>query len=428
MMLCGFMAKEELDPFRISQEQLDAAAELMGLDKQAHALLREPKQTVTVNIPVKMRDGKTRVFKGFRVIYNDARGPGKGGIRFHPEENIDTVKALAAWMTWKCSLADIPFGGSKGGVICDTKSMNAAELESLSRGYIRAIGRFIGPDLDVPAPDVYTTPQIMAWMLDEYEKMVGHHAPGTITGKPVELSGSEGRYDSTAMGGMYVLRETAKLLKMNLKKSKIAIQGFGNAGKFAFEIATKLAKAKVVAITDSQGGVYDPKGLDYDKLSGVKEREGSVDDYKGGEKITNEELLELDTDVLIPAAIENQITEKNADKIKAKIVLELANGPVTPEADKILFERGIVDMPDFLVNSGGVIVSYFEWVQNQGGYYWAEDDVYNRLDAIITKSFSDVIGTQKGYKAKGKRITPREAAYIIAVDRVAKAMKARGWY
>ncbi len=422
------MANEELDPFKISQIQLDAAAELMKLDKEAHAILREPKRIVIVNIPVKMREGKTKVFTGFRVLYNDARGPGKGGIRFHPQENLNTVKALSAWMTWKCSLANIPFGGAKGGVICDTKSMNAAELENLSRGYIRAISKLIGPKIDVPAPDVYTTPQIMAWMLDEYEEVIGHDAPGTITGKPVELGGSQGRFDSTAMGGMYVLRETAKLAKMDLKKSKIAIQGFGNAGKFAFEIATKLSKAKVVAITDSQGGIYDPKGLDYDKLSAIKGKTGSVDNYKSGQKISNEELLELDVDILIPAAIENQITKQNADKIKAKVVLELANGPVTPEADKILFEKGIIDMPDFLVNSGGVIVSYFEWVQNIDGYYWTEDDVYKKLDTIITNSFSEVIRMQQDYKKKGKKITPREAAYIVAVDRVAKAMKARGWY
>lgn len=419
---------EELDPFKISQQQLDSAAELMGLDKEAHEILREPKRVVTVNIPVKMRDGSTKLFTGFRVLYNDARGPGKGGIRFHPQENIDTVKALAAWMTWKCSLANIPFGGAKGGVICEPKGMNATELENLSRGYIRAISKFIGPRVDVPAPDVYTNPQIMAWMMDEYNEIVGYDEPGVITGKPVEIGGSQGRFDSTAMGGMYVLRETAKLKKLDLKKAKIAIQGFGNAGKFAFEIATKLSKAKVVAITDSSGGVYSEKGLDYDKLSAVKEKTGSVEGYKGAEKITNRELLELDVDVLIPAAIENQITKANADKIKAKIVLELANGPVTPDADRILFERGIMDMPDFLVNSGGVIVSYFEWVQDIDSYYWTEKDVYGKLDAVITKSFNEVLAKQKEYAKKGKRITPREAAYVVAVDRVAKAMKVRGWY
>ncbi len=419
---------EELDPFKISQIQLDGAAELMGLDEQAHSMLREPMRIVTVNIPVRMRDGKTELFTGFRVLYNNARGPGKGGIRFHPKENVDTVKALSAWMTWKCSLANIPFGGAKGGVICDTKNMDQYELENLSRGYIRAVSRFIGPKIDVPAPDVYTTPQIMAWMMDEYNTIVGHSEPAVITGKPVEVGGSEGRFDSTAMGGMYVLRETAKLKRLDLKNAKIAIQGFGNAGRFAFQIASTLSKAKVVAITDSQGGVYAEGGLDYDKLVSLKEKSGSLEGYKGGRKITNKELLELDVDVLIPAAIENQITKSNADRIEAGIVLELANGPVTPEADKILFERGIVDMPDFLVNSGGVIVSYFEWAQDMDGYFWDEKDVYGRLDKIVTDSFNQVVKTQREYAAKGKKITPRDAAYIIAVGRVAAAMKLRGWY
>jgi glutamate dehydrogenase (NAD(P)+) len=419
---------EELNPFKIAQEELDAAAEVMNLDRTAHTILREPKRVLTVNIPVKMRDGTTKLFNGFRVLYNDARGPGKGGIRYHPLESIDTVKALAAWMTWKTSLANIPFGGAKGGVICDPKSMNDYELENLSRGYIRALGRAIGPKVDVPAPDVYTNPQIMAWMMDEYSEIVGYDEPGVITGKPLEIGGSEGRFDSTAMGGMYVLREAAKQLNLDLKGSKIIIQGFGNAGMFAFEIATKLSGAKVVGISDSSGGIYDPDGIDYDKLIEAKKKTGKVQGYEKGQKVTNEQLLELDADVLIPAAIENQITESNADKIRAKMVLELANGPVTPEADRILFERGVLDMPDFLVNSGGVIVSYFEWVQDIDGYYWTQDDVYNKLDKIMTRSFNDVIATQKKYAASGKKISPRTAAYIVAVDRVAKAMKLRGWY
>jgi glutamate dehydrogenase (NAD(P)+) len=420
--------QEELDPFKIAQKQLDMAAEVMKLDPQAHSILREPMQTVIVNIPVRMRGGVTKTFTGFRVLYNNARGPGKGGIRFHPQENLETVKALAAWMTWKCSLANLPYGGAKGGVICDPKSMNPQELEALSRSYIRAVSEFIGPDKDVPAPDVYTTPQIMAWMMDEYSKMKGQNEFGVITGKPLEVWGSEGRFDSTAMGGMYVLREAAKLIKLNIKKSKIAIQGFGNAGAFAFELATKLG-AKVVAVSDSHGGVYSSKGIDFVKLKETKEKTGSVVTYKGGEKITNEELLELDDiDVLIPAALENQITAANADKINAKLVLELANGPVTPEADKILLERKILDMPDFLVNSGGVIVSYFEWAQNRQGYYWPLDEVYKRLDEIITKSFADTIETQRKYAQAGRKISPRTAAYVIAVSRVASAMKARGWY
>ena len=419
---------EELDPFKIAQKQLDDAAAIMSLDKQALAILREPKRVVTVNIPVRMSDGTTETFTGFRVMYNDARGPGKGGIRFHPEENVSTVKALAAWMTWKTALADIPFGGGKGGVICDTKKMDAFELENLSRSYVRALAEVVGPKKDVPAPDVYTTPQIMAWMMDEYNKLAGGSEPGFITGKPVEIGGSQGRFDSTAMGGMYILRNAAKMAKMDLKKARVAIQGFGNAGKFAFDIANTMLGAKVVAISDSKGGVYSEKGLDYDKLSAAKEQTGTVQGYKGTEDVSNEDLLELDVDVLIPAAIENQITGKNADRINAKMVLELANGPVTPDADKILFEKGILDLPDFLVNSGGVIVSYFEWVQNNSGEYWTEDSVYKKLDGIVTKSFNDMVAMQKEYKEKGKRITPRQAAYIIAVDRVAKAMKLRGWY
>ncbi len=420
--------QEELDPFKIAQKQLDMAAGVMGLDKQAHAILREPMQAVVVNIPVKMRNGMTKTFTGFRVLYNNARGPGKGGIRFHPQENLETVKALSAWMTWKTALANIPLGGAKGGVICDPKTMNAQELEGLSRAYIRAIGRFIGPDIDVPAPDVYTTPQIMAWMMDEYIKQTGHSDDfGVITGKPLEVWGSEGRFDSTAQGGMVILREAAKTAKMNLKKAKIAIQGFGNAGSYAFELADKLG-AKVVAVSDSHGGVYSGKGLDFAKLKEAKEKTGSVATYKGADKISNNELLELDVDVLIPAALENQITTANADKIKAGIVLELANGPVTPEADRILFERKILDLPDFLVNSGGVIVSYFEWAQNRAGYYWSQDDVYNRLDSIMTKSFVDVMETQKKYSQTGKKISARTAAYIVAVGRVANSMRTRGWY
>ena len=419
---------EELNPFKIAQTQLDEAAQIMKLDKHAHAILREPMQSVVVNFPVKMRDNSTKTFTGFRVLYNNARGPGKGGVRFHPEENIDTVKALSAWMTWKCALANLPFGGAKAGVICDTKTLNPVELERISRAYIRAICRFVGPELDVLAPDVYTTPQIMAWMVDEYSTMVGHNAPGTITGKPLELWGSEGRNDATATGAMYVLREAAKIKKLNLKKASVAIQGFGNAGNFAFDLVKRMFGSRVVAISDSEGGVYSKKGLDYDKLKEAKEKSGSVQSYKGAETLTNEELLELDVDVLIPAAIENQITKENADRISPKILLELANGPVTPEADKILAERGIYNLPDFLVNSGGVTVSYFEWTQNITGYYWKKEEVYSKLDEIITKSFNDVVATQKQYTNMGQKINTRMAAYIIAVDRVAKAMKARGWY
>ncbi len=419
---------EELNPFKIAQEQLDETAKLMMLDKSAHAILREPMESLTVSIPVRMRDGLTKTFTGFRVHYNNARGPCKGGIRFHPQENIDTVKALSAWMTWKCALADIPLGGSKGGVICDPKKLNDYELENLTRAYVRSVYKFIGPLTDIPAPDVYTTPQIMAWIADEYSKIAGHNEFGTVTGKPLELWGSKGRGDATGMGGMYVLREAAKYRKLKLKGASIAIQGFGNVGSYAFELAVKLFGAKVVAISDSEGAIYSKKGIDYAQLSKIKAAGKKVQTYPGVEKITNEQLLELDVDVLIPAAMENQITSKNADRINTKILLELANGPVTPDADKILAEHKIFGLPDFLVNSGGVIVSYFEWLQNQSGYYWEEDEVNKRLDMIMTRSFNGVIAKHEEFAKKGTKINTRSAAYMIAVDRVAKAMKSRGWY
>jgi glutamate dehydrogenase (NAD(P)+) len=419
---------EELDPFKIAQEQLDDAAKLMKLDKQAHEILREPMEVLTVNLPVKMRDGSTKTFTGFRVHYNIARGPAKGGIRFHPKENLDTVKALAAWMTWKCSLADIPFGGGKGGIICDPKKLNDYELENLTRAYVRAIYKFMGTSIDILAPDVYTTPQIMAWIFDEYSRIKGYDDFGVVTGKPLEVWGSKGRNDATATGGMYVLREAARHKKLNLHTASIAIQGFGNAGNFAFSLSKKFFGSKVVAISDSSGAIYSRKGLDYNKALDVKKKRGTVQAYPGAEKISNDELLELDVDVLIPAAIEDQITKKNADKVRAKILLELANGPVTYEADRILAERKVFDVPDFLVNSGGVVVSYFEWLQNKSGYYWTADDVYKRLDEIITRSFKDVMKRQDDYAKSGEKINARMAAYTIAIERVASSMKYRGWF
>ncbi|MGC8645409.1 MAG: Glu/Leu/Phe/Val family dehydrogenase [Thermoplasmata archaeon] len=414
---------EELDPFKIAQKQLDEAAKIMNLDPQAHAILREPQSMIQVQIPVRMDNGTTKVFTGFRVHYNWARGPTKGGIRFHPQESLSTVKALAAWMTWKTSLADIPYGGAKGGIICDPKSMSLGELERLSRGYVRAIGEYIGPEIDIPAPDVYTTPQIMAWMMDEYSAMKGYNVPGVITGKPLEIGGSLGRGDATARGGMYVLREAAKHLKIDLSKATVAIQGFGNAGEFAHKLVTEMFHAKVVAVSDSRGGIYKKDGLNFDEVKQHKAKTGSVIGLKGAKDITNEDLLKLDVDVLIPAALENQITGKNAASVKAKIVLELANGPTTPDADEILAKNKVFDIPDFLANSGGVIVSYFEWVQNIGGFYWDIDEVYQRLDKKISKSFWDTVETMGKYNTN-----PRMAAYILAVDRIAKAMKVRGWY
>ncbi len=443
---------EELNPFKIAQKQLDEAAKIMELDEASHTMLREPMRTLVVSIPIKMDNGKTKVFTGFRVQYNDARGPTKGGIRWHPEESLDTVKALAAWMTWKTAVVDIPYGGAKGGIICNPKEMSDAEKERLARGYIRAIGRFIGPEKDIPAPDVYTTPQIMAWMMDEFSKIVGYNAPGVITGKPLCVGGSKGRADATARGGMYVLREAAKHIGLpleadveNMHKSyeeleklddvipsenavTVAIQGYGNAGQYAHLLITRLFKnAKVVAVSDSKGGIYVEEGLPYKKTMEVKKNTGSVINYEGAQKISNEELLELDVDILVPAALENVIRNDNADRIKAKISLELANGPTTPEADEILHRKGCLVLPDFLANAGGVTVSYFEWVQNIYGYYWEFEEVYEKLDRKMSKAFWDVINKQKEYKEKGKDIHPRIAAYIVSIERVVEAMKIRGW-
>jgi len=411
-----------LNPFEISQRQLDKSAEKLNLDPSVHALLREPMRTLEVHFPVKMDDGTTKMFTGFRVQYNDARGPTKGGLRFHPEETIDTVKALAAWMTWKCAVVDIPYGGSKGGVICNPKELSTEELERLSRGYIRAIGRFIGPEKDVPAPDVYTTPQIMAWMMDEYSKIVGYNAPGVLTGKPIPLGGSLGRGDATARGAVYTILEAAKVIGLNLKGATVAVQGYGNAGYFAAKLMEELAGSKVVAVTDSRGGAYAADGIDPEAAFQYKKETGSVSGFAGAKAITNAEILELDVDVLIPAAIENVITEKNAANIKAKIIAEAANGPTTPEADEILYKAGKYVIPDFLCNAGGVTVSYFEWVQNIGGYYWTLEDVHARLQEKMILAFHDV-----HEMAQKNNVDNRTAAYMVSVQRVAEVMRLRGW-
>ncbi len=419
----GEYMAEDLDSFDIALQQLEKAAKVMNLDKEALEILRAPQQILEVSLPVRMDNGKVKIFKGFRVHYNNARGPVKGGIRFHPQETLSTVKALSAWMTWKTAVVDIPMGGSKGGIICNPKELSLGELERLSRAYVRAIADFIGPEIDVPAPDVYTTPQIMAWMMDEYETIVRRSAPGVITGKPLTLGGSQGRGDATAKGGMYVLKVGAKKKGIDLSKATVAVQGFGNAGQFAMTLVKEHFGSKVVAISDTKGGIYSEKGLDFDAVLKHKQKTGTVQGLEGTKNISNEELLELGVDVLIPAAIENQITSKNADKIKAKIILELANGPTTPEADEILFKRGVLDLPDFLANAGGVTTSYFEWVQNIGGYYWTREEVYEKLDKKMTTAAEDVLATADKYK-----VNPRTGAYIISVKRVADAMKARGWY
>jgi glutamate dehydrogenase (NAD(P)+) len=415
----------ELNPFKIAQAQLDEAAKIMKLEPAVHELLRWPLREFHVTLAVKMDDGTTKIFHGFRVQYNDSRGPTKGGIRFHPEETIDTVRALAAWMTWKTAVVDIPLGGGKGGVICNPKDLSLGELERLSRAYMRAIGHYIGEETDVPAPDVYTTPQIMAWMMDEYAVMRGYNVPGMITGKPLPLGGSAGRGDATARGGMYTIREAARILGIDLGKAKVAIQGYGNAGQFAHQLMTEMFGSKVVAVSDSRGGVYCTEGLDFGKVLAWKNEQGTVATYKccdACKPISNEELLELDVEILIPAALENQIGPWNAANIKAKIVAELANGPTTPEADEILYKNGVYVIPDFLCNAGGVTVSYFEQVQNAYDYYWEAEDVYQRLDKKMTAAFHAVHKTAQQYK-----VNNRMGAYIVSVARVAEAMKLRGW-
>jgi glutamate dehydrogenase (NAD(P)+) len=411
-----------LNPFEISQRQLDKAARTLDLDPQIHAVLREPMRTLEVNFPVRMDDGSVRSFTGFRVQYNDARGPTKGGLRFHPDETIDTVKALAAWMTWKCAAVDIPYGGGKGGVICNPKELSSGEVERVARGFIRALGRFIGPERDIPAPDVYTNPQIMAWMMDEYATIVGYNAPGVITGKPIPLGGSLGRGDATARGTVYCVIEAAQALGVSLEGASVAIQGYGNAGYFAAKLMQELTGAKIVAVTDSRGGVHGADGIDPDAVYEHKQSTGSVTGFSGLPAITNEQVLELDVDVLIPAAIENVITEDNAGAVKATIIAEAANGPTTPEADEILHSNGRYVIPDFLCNAGGVTVSYFEWVQNIGGFYWDLDEVHRRLKEKMVKAFHDVHGM-----AAQHGVDNRTAAYLVAIERVAEAMRLRGW-
>jgi len=375
-----------------------------------------------VTLPVRMDDGTTKVFHGFRVQYNDSRGPTKGGIRFHPDETVDTVRALAAWMTWKTAVVDIPLGGGKGGVICNPKEMSPGELERLSRTYVRQVGRVLGLFEDVPAPDVYTTPQIMAWMMDEYSFLRGHNEFGVITGKPLALGGSKGRGDATARGGLFCVREAAKVLGLQLSGARAAIQGYGNAGSFAHSLGQQMLGLKVVAVSDSRGGIFNTNGLDAAAVEKHKQETGSVVGFPGATPISNEAILELDVVVLFPSALENVITSDNAGKVKAKIQAELANGPTTPEADAVLHKNGVYVIPDFLCNAGGVTVSYFEMVQNAYQYYWEEGEVHKRLDSKMTSAFHAVHDMATKYKVHN-----RTAAYLVSVNRVAEAVRLRGW-
>lgn len=413
----------KVNPFEMAQHQLMDCAKILKLDQGVVDILMQPQRQIQVSIPVKMDDGTTRVFQGFRVQYNNALGPYKGGIRYHPEETIDTVRALSAWMTWKCAVLGLPLGGGKGGIICNPKEMSKGELERLSRGYIRALWKNIGPDTDVPAPDVYTEGQIMAWMMDEYSTIQGKNQFGIMTGKPITIGGSLGRSDATAKGGMYTLREAAKELSLDLSKTKVAILGFGNAGSFAATLIQEMFDATVVAVTDSKGGVYDANGLDIAAVSTHKRQTKSVVGYKGLKKLTNDEVMALPVDIIVAAAPEEgAINGKIAPTVTAKIICELANGPTTPEGDEIFHKNGVHVIPDFLCNAGGVTVSYYEMVQNMYMHYWTIDDVYAKLDRAMIASYHTVFTASKEYK-----INMRQAAYVVAVKRVVEAMKLRGW-
>lgn len=406
------------DPFQNYLAQLDRVDEVLKIDPALKNQLQRPQKAIEVNFPVRMDSGEVRVFQGFRIQFNNARGPYKGGIRFHPGVTLAEVKALSAWMTIKCAVADVPFGGGKGGVIVDPKELSEAELENLSRNYLRAIYRDIGLEVDVPAPDVNTNPQIMAWMVDEYKKLVGHEDPGVITGKPVEEGGSEGRVEATGAGGLYVLVSLVERLKLKRENVKVAVQGFGNVG-YHFARLAQEAGFQITAVSDSQGGALMANGQwSMTDVLEHKKKTGTVVDFPGSEKITNEELLTLPVDILVPAALEGVITAANVSEVKAKAIIETANGPVTPEADKVLEERGIFSVPDVLASAGGVTVSYFEWVQNKKKEQWSREKVLSKLEEKITQAFSGI-----WQESAEKKISLRQAAYVLAVKRIVQAME-----
>lgn len=403
-----------------TQSVIADALDKLGYSSEVFELLKEPIRMLTVRIPVKMDDGSTKIFTGYRAQHNDAVGPTKGGVRFHPNVSETEVKALSIWMSLKAGIVDLPYGGGKGGIICDPRTMSFRELERLSRGYVRAISQLVGPTKDIPAPDVFTNSQIMAWMMDEYSRIREFDSPGFITGKPLVLGGSHGRETATAKGVTICIREAAAKKGIQLEGARVVVQGFGNAGSFLAKFMHD-AGAKVIAISDAYGGLHDPEGLDIDYLLERRDSFGTVTKlFK--DTITNQELLELDCDILVPAAIENQITEKNANQIKASIVVEAANGPTTLEATRILSERGILLVPDVLASAGGVTVSYFEWVQNNQGYYWTEEEVEEKLEKVMVKSFETVYTT-----AMNRKVNMRLAAYMVGVRKMAEASRFRGW-
>ncbi|HSL69980.1 MAG TPA: Glu/Leu/Phe/Val dehydrogenase [Longimicrobiales bacterium] len=412
----------EENPFEAMMDRFDRAAELLGLDPGLYRILRNPEKQIVTFIPVVMDNGEIEVFTGYRVLYNTSRGPAKGGIRFDLAVTLDEVTALAAWMTWKCAIVDIPFGGAKGGVVCDPFRMSSSELERLTRRYTASLLDVLGPESDVPAPDVNTNEQVMAWIMDTYSMHKRHTVTAVVTGKPVSMGGSRGRREATGRGVMMVVKEALRTRGLPLNGTTVAVQGFGNVGSVAAKLLEKEGLT-VVAISDKTGGVYNPEGIYVDEALDWVKNNRFLEGFPDGERITNEQVLELDVDVLVPAALENVITRRNAGRIKAKIVAEGANGPTTAPADAILDENGVFVIPDILANAGGVTVSYFEWVQNRGGYYWGEDVVNQRLHEVMIRSFNDVVGY-----AKQHNVNLRTASYMLAIDRVAAVHRLRGVY
>lgn len=416
-------AGESPNPFTLALQNFDAAADLLELDDTIRERIRLPERELIVHFPVKMRDGKIKMFTGYRVQHSTARGPAKGGIRYHPNVTLDEVKALASWMTYKCATVNIPYGGGKGGVVCNPKEMDIHELENLTRRFTGEISIFIGPDRDIPAPDVYTSARTMAWMVDTYSMHRGYYSPGVVTGKPVAIGGSKGRNEATARGLVFVIAEAARHIDLKLKDARIAIQGFGNAGSIAARLMHDEHDARIIAVSDSKGAVFCKEGLDPHRVIEYKEKTGSVVGVPGTEAIDPESLLTLECEILIPAALESVITVDVAGRIRTRIIAEAANGPTVPDADPILAERGVCVLPDILANAGGVTVSYFEWVQNNQGYYWKEDEVNCRLKETMVDAFQQVLLTSKRHK-----VSLRHATYILAISRVAEAVSWLGIY
>ncbi len=416
-------SSKKINPLDVARKQIDIVGQYLDVDKGLLEKLKQTKRDVIVHFPVKMDDGSMRVYTGYRVVHSDTRGPAKGGIRYHPDVDLDEVRALAIWMTWKAAVVNIPFGGAKGAVQCNPKEMSLREIENMTRRFTWEISPLIGPESDIPAPDVYTNPQVMAWIMDTYSILKGYSVPGVVTGKPLEMGGSLGRLEATGKGVFITAREACKHLGLSMEGARVVIQGSGNVGGIAGQYFHR-AGAKVIGISDSKGGLHNPGGLDIDKVLACKDRyQCLLSREVGGEDITNEELLELECDILVPAALENQITGENAPRLRCRMVVEGANGPTTPDADAVFFDRGIFVAPDILANAGGVTVSYFEWVQNLQNLLWDEEEISKRLERIMTQAFAETLQI-----SKEKKVHMRTAAYILGVGRVVKATELRGIY